>query len=888
MAVTKGSVSVKGGTGNWTKKDVMDALETALQQSGACSGTPRYGVPNCVVSSGYSKSSSSDLGSDYMNAGGRLPGDNDWHVRNFDVTASGSAGWIVQEWWLPTGLDPATDTITVSSMSEYGFVTGKKVTWAPGESTNNNNIGGLTLNSDYYLIRVTDTTFKLASSYANAIAGTAVDILSAPTNSWAYDENNTMIFKDKVSVTESNPTDYNSLNRDITCQECDTLHFHFPNDEGSSFALTNQDLSSESYDTSKELIEANSANLDNSKPYSTTYYPDRSTDSGHISGGVKRLRWQTREWAQTEDEVAESWDKPTTKLTNLTPGTRSYASSSSSTSTDLSTIKWYPQNHYYYTHTSTSIMKGKIIVRGRFSYQNASSTRNPFWYVTVPASVGNDGAVRSAQDLKLRITRIRAAGSYYQRGEVHKIEIINVASTASVPYDANTQQGGGWIDRPTFTILGSKTGGVDGAVAGNDGTSGGHDITFGAATVAEGAGSGSWKPSDGTVALCVTDYKGVDGFHQLHPDGHFAIARVEHNSAKKYGVTYYSFSFDDGGSSGTWPYLISIQSGVCWENMNAAGATTAHSGDDTTPILIGGYSANYGYFNGNMKGEDYAQNQRHISMDMDNSYQAQRHMSYTSSSNYNTYPLKINWYRAPDEQGNDFVIYSFIRTENAIDTAYGTFCLHRGSLFGNPNPGCDLDNLFLGGVTDIETDNTTDIKFTTYAAHRHYQYNDVSYDAPMSEPYSVYGVTRNFLYGYLRNAGGYWNYSYSEDNYGPNIQMRRYARDGTDSMTKMYYRNHTYEGPNMTSATDWYKPISGIPISKHFAPCPYYFPDDFVLIQIAQSPGGTVYRPGDTITISGSEKYEVIKAGIQNNTLGLDESTTSYHKGMVFGARIPN
>ena len=97
MAVTKGSVSVKGGTGNWTKKDVMDALETALQQSGACSGTPRYGVPNCVVSSGYSKSASSDLGSDYMNAGGRLPGDNDWHTRNFDVTASGSAGWIVQE-----------------------------------------------------------------------------------------------------------------------------------------------------------------------------------------------------------------------------------------------------------------------------------------------------------------------------------------------------------------------------------------------------------------------------------------------------------------------------------------------------------------------------------------------------------------------------------------------------------------------------------------------------------------------------------------------------------------------------------------------------------------------------------------------------------------------
>jgi len=289
-----------------------------------------------------------------------------------------------------------------------------------------------------------------------------------------------------------------------------------------------------------------------------------------------------------------------------------------------------------------------------------------------------------------------------------------------------------------------------------------------------------------------------------------------------------------------------------------------------------------------MKGEDYAQNRRHISMDMDTSYQDMRHMMYTSSSNYNTYPLKINWYRAPDEQGNDFVMYSFVRTQNAIDTAYGTFCLHRGSLFGNPNPGCDLDNLFLGGVTDIEVDNTTDIKITTYAAHQHYQYNSTTYDAPFSEPYSTWTTTRNFLYGYLRTAGGAWIYAYSEDNYGPNVQNTRYSRDGVDSMTRMYYRNHTYEGPSMTTATDWYKPISGIPISKHFAPCPYYFPDDFVLIMIAQSPGGTVYRPGDTITVSGSEKYEVIKAGIQNNTLGLDESTTSYHKGMVFAARIPN
>lgn len=40
---------------------------------------------------------------------------------------------------------------------------------------------GLALATDYYVIKVTDSTFKLATSYANAVAGTAIDITSAGT-----------------------------------------------------------------------------------------------------------------------------------------------------------------------------------------------------------------------------------------------------------------------------------------------------------------------------------------------------------------------------------------------------------------------------------------------------------------------------------------------------------------------------------------------------------------------------------------------------------------------------------------------------------------------------------------------------------------------------------
>lgn len=41
--------------------------------------------------------------------------------------------------------------------------------------------GGLSLATDYYIIKVTDTTIKFATSYANAVAGTAVNITDAGT-----------------------------------------------------------------------------------------------------------------------------------------------------------------------------------------------------------------------------------------------------------------------------------------------------------------------------------------------------------------------------------------------------------------------------------------------------------------------------------------------------------------------------------------------------------------------------------------------------------------------------------------------------------------------------------------------------------------------------------
>lgn len=73
------------------------------------------------------------------------------------------------------GSDVCTYTSTASIPSN--ILTGTRVRL----TTTTTLPGGLALATDYYVIKVTDSTFKLATSYANAVAGTAINITDAGT-----------------------------------------------------------------------------------------------------------------------------------------------------------------------------------------------------------------------------------------------------------------------------------------------------------------------------------------------------------------------------------------------------------------------------------------------------------------------------------------------------------------------------------------------------------------------------------------------------------------------------------------------------------------------------------------------------------------------------------
>jgi hypothetical protein len=75
--------------------------------------------------------------------------------------------------------DAGTDIITMTSTANIpsNILTGTRVRL----TTTTTLPAGLSLATDYYVIKVTDSTFKLATSYANAIAGTAINITDAGT-----------------------------------------------------------------------------------------------------------------------------------------------------------------------------------------------------------------------------------------------------------------------------------------------------------------------------------------------------------------------------------------------------------------------------------------------------------------------------------------------------------------------------------------------------------------------------------------------------------------------------------------------------------------------------------------------------------------------------------
>ena len=112
-----------------------------------------------------------------------------------------------------------------------------------------------------------------------------------------------------------------------------------------------------------------------------------------------------------------------------------------------------------------------------------------------------------------------------------------------------------------------------------------------------------------------------------------------------------------------------------------------------------------------------------------------------------------------------------------------------------------------------------------------------------------------------------------------NDQRRHYYRNNTYSEYNNFrgdlgFQDYTNKSPDILNHN---AVIKGIPLSSHMVPCPFYLPDDFVLINFDHASPSQNIQQNDTITITeGSEVYTVID-GAYNQT--------NRTRGVLFCAR---
>ena len=310
-------------------------------------------------------------------------------------------------------------------------------------------------------------------------------------------------------------------------------------------------------------------------------------------------------------------------------------------------------------------------------------------------------------------------------------------------------------------------------------------------------------------------------------------------------------------------YSLTITNGSNWEFLNRAGIQWESTSD---VVDFGAYAGDAGL--------DIQGSYNYLRRSQDNdSYW--RTINYADTSTPTAYPLSIRVYRAQAPQDTDFAIIQFTQTINGIIQPYGTFNIAKGSQHG---AGVyDLDYVFQDAVTEIYSNNERGITFTYDGCGKYYY-------GSAREPVSSNTKARAASYGYLRNGSSYTSNPQLITTFESNIDT---SGTGTNEVST-YYRNSTYDawdGKSVSASANYYKPIKGIPICNQVLPVPYYLPDDFVLLQVATTPGLVAFRTGDTVTISGSEVYEIIYASHQSQQNGLDDVDNNSTIGMLFMAR---
>ena len=265
---------------------------------------------------------------------------------------------------------------------------------------------------------------------------------------------------------------------------------------------------------------------------------------------------------------------------------------------------------YGYANDTHASLKAEIAINPQLA--GASSYANTYWKYTVTGAAGdaaNTGTGRT--DLKLRIYRDDYSTDY---GEITGILICNEAT--------------GWSDNDVFTIPGTAIGGASPA----------NDIVFGANNYVSG--------TNNTPNMLTTNLGAGANMFQKSNDGRYGVLRLENDSSKKFGVTYWGFALSSDN------YNLTISSGSGWSYLNRFGKHFAYDSS---------YEGAFGAFNGDM-GLDYQVTHNTLQSSTSGNYR--NYHQITTNSGPTNYALKIRYYKAQAPQDTNFSVIQFISTIN--------------------------------------------------------------------------------------------------------------------------------------------------------------------------------------------------------------------------------
>tara|TARA_B100000287_G_scaffold89696_2_gene82078 strand:+ start:1168 stop:3045 length:1878 start_codon:yes stop_codon:yes gene_type:complete len=492
--------------------------------------------------------------------------------------------------------------------------------------------------------------------------------------------------------------------------------------------------------------------------------------------------------------------------------------------------------------------------------------------------------------------------------------------------------GSGYQDGDALTIPDSAIGG-GGALGGVDIVLGTHSATQAEMrTLATQGGTSNWwwKDTDPHIN------------HGTYGAGcKTAVLKVTNDASKTYGTTYYGLTVWDPfiyGSS-SMPATLNLKSAVgfdpfvqchTWYPLNDyQGGFTGTPGMDgygVDPVQTsgGGSVPATGNTIAEISGSDEIAMCRfpHVcyrdlngngrSSSDARTYGYSLPFRISRSSTPTDYPLKIVTYKADASQDNSYCIIQFQQVVAGDVETLWSWSFNAGTQWGQNI--WDLDNVFQGGVTIYRdtnrakggiiqmeggegTDTAIAIATQDCIDDNQYSYTGILPNHASSSHINVGTRMRESLYGYDKiNPSSHSNrYNFREDRYATNFQGWDYegTGDGYDTnQINMYHRNDSFDKIILNGVThkvdvaaNFHKPIKGLPVNSGFFPCPYYLPDDFVMIQLAVTPGATVVKSGDTITVSGSEVYTVIEASGETNDELYDNEDEVVSRWICFCAR---